>query len=94
MPSFFSLIKFYLLNINIKNSGKSTILQLIEHFYEPSKGRIILDGVDIKDLCLESLRRSIGYVSQEPNLFAATIRHNLRYAKPDASEEEMISALK
>ncbi|KAL4473708.1 hypothetical protein ABPG74_022572 [Tetrahymena malaccensis] len=74
--------------------GKSTIIQLIERFYDPIEGNIYIDGVNIKDIQLNSLRLAIGYVSQEPILFATTIRENLRYSKPDATEEEMIEALK
>ncbi|EAR92380.2 ABC transporter family protein (macronuclear) [Tetrahymena thermophila SB210] len=74
--------------------GKSTIIQLIERFYDPTEGSIYIDGVNIKDMQLNSLRLAIGYVSQEPILFATTIRENLRYSKPDATEEEMIEALK
>ncbi|KAL4455398.1 hypothetical protein ABPG74_012550 [Tetrahymena malaccensis] len=74
--------------------GKSTILQLIEHFYEPDQGRILLDGKNLKDVNLNSLRNCMGFVTQEPFLLATTIRENLRYAKPDATEEEMIEVLK
>ncbi|KAL4466977.1 hypothetical protein ABPG74_010574 [Tetrahymena malaccensis] len=73
--------------------GKSTIIQLIERFYEPTQGNICIDGVNIKDIQLNSLRLAIGYVSQEPILFATTIRENLKYAKPDATDLEMIEAL-
>ncbi|KAL4504019.1 hypothetical protein ABPG72_022649 [Tetrahymena utriculariae] len=74
--------------------GKSTIIQLIERFYDPTQGSIYIDGVNIKEMQLNSLRLAIGYVSQEPILFATTIRENLRYSKSDATEEEMIEALK
>ncbi|EAS04625.2 ABC transporter family protein (macronuclear) [Tetrahymena thermophila SB210] len=75
-------------------SGKSTIVQLIERFYDPQFGNIYLDGVNLKDFKLTSLRQSIGYVGQEPVLFATTIRENLLYGKRDATEEQMIEALK
>ncbi|KAL4503074.1 hypothetical protein ABPG72_014303 [Tetrahymena utriculariae] len=75
-------------------SGKSTIVQLIERFYDPQQGNIYLDGVNLKDFKLSSLRQSIGYVGQEPVLFATTIRENLLYGKRDATEEQMIQALK
>lgn len=57
--------------------GKSTILQLLMRFYNPDKGKITLDGVDITELDLHWLRRQIGYVGQEPLLFSTTIRENL-----------------
>ncbi|KAL4455399.1 hypothetical protein ABPG74_012551 [Tetrahymena malaccensis] len=75
-------------------SGKSTIVQLIERFYDPQGGNIYLDGINLKDFKLTSLRQSIGYVGQEPVLFATTIRENLLYGKRDATEEQMIEALK
>jgi ATP-binding cassette subfamily B (MDR/TAP) protein 1 len=58
--------------------GKSTILQLIMRFYDPDEGAILLDGVDLRELDLVWLRNQIGYVGQEPVLFATTIRENLR----------------
>ncbi|KAL4510151.1 hypothetical protein ABPG72_010344 [Tetrahymena utriculariae] len=69
------------------------MIQLIERFYDPNEGIIYFDGVKIKDIQLNSLRQEISYVSQEPILFATTIRENLRYSKPDATEQEMIDAL-
>jgi ATP-binding cassette subfamily B (MDR/TAP) protein 1 len=74
--------------------GKSTTVQLLERNYDPSSGRILIDGVDIKDYNLNSLRNHIGYVGQEPVLFAMSIRDNLLLAKPTATEAEMIEALK
>ena len=59
--------------------GKSTILQLIMRFYDPLEGRILLDGVDLRDLDLSWLRSKIGYVGQEPVLFATSIRENLLF---------------
>lgn len=75
-------------------SGKSTIIQMIERFYAPVNGEILLDGVPIEDYQLKELRRCIGYVSQEPVLFNTSIRENLLFANPDADEKEMIEALK
>ena len=75
-------------------SGKSTILQLIMRFYDPDEGRITLDGYDLRDLDLKWLRSNIGYVGQEPVLFATSIRENLLFAKDNATEEEMKIALK
>jgi len=73
-------------------SGKSTSIQLIERFYDPSSGHITLDGNDLKDLNVEWLRSHIGLVSQEPKLFATTIRKNIAAAKPDATVEEIEEA--
>jgi len=75
-------------------SGKSTIIQLLERFYDPDQGQIMIDGNDLKTLNLNQVRHQIGYVGQEPVLFNTTIRDNLRFAKPEATEAEMIEALK
>jgi ATP-binding cassette subfamily B protein len=72
--------------------GKTTICNLIPRFYEASAGRITLDGVDIRDYTLKSLRQNIGLVSQDVFLFAGTIRENILYGSEDASEDEMIQA--
>lgn len=74
--------------------GKSTILNLILRFYDPSKGSILIDGHDIKKVTLRSLRASIGIVTQESLLFDDTIRANIAYGKPDASEKDIIAAAK
>jgi ATP-binding cassette subfamily B (MDR/TAP) protein 1 len=74
--------------------GKSTTVGLIERFYDPISGRITLDGVDIKDLNVNYLRSQIGYVGQEPALFATSIENNIRYGKPDATREEIEAAAK
>ena len=75
-------------------SGKSTLCHLIPRFYEISSGSITLDGIDIRDIKLESLRRSIGIVSQNVFLFDGSIRDNIAYGTPDASEEQIIEAAK
>ena len=75
-------------------SGKSTVISLIERFYDPLAGRVTLDGVDVRKLQLSWLRGQIGLVSQEPVLFAASIRDNILYGKPDASEAEVVAAAK
>ncbi|TAM91590.1 ABC transporter ATP-binding protein [bacterium] len=73
-------------------AGKTTIMQLVPRFYDPQTGRVTIDGYDLRDLTLDSLRRNIGIVTQETYLFHATIAENLRYGKPDASEAELIAA--
>lgn len=73
-------------------SGKSTIIRMIERFYDPSKGSIEVDGIDIKHYNLRALRLHIALVSQEPTLFAGTIQENIAYGKKNASEAEIIEA--
>jgi len=73
-------------------SGKSTIINLIPRFYDVTEGRISIDGVDIRDVTLESLRRQIGIVLEETTLFGGTIRENIAYGRPDATEEQVTAA--
>ena len=73
-------------------SGKSTIVNLIPRLWDPTTGSVTFDGTDVRDYTLHSLRDEIGVVTQETYLFNGTIRENLRYAKPDATEEDMIRA--
>ncbi len=73
-------------------SGKSTIINLLPRFYDPSEGRITIDGYDLCDVTLDSLRRQIGIVLQETTLFSGTIRENIAFGKPDASQEEIEAA--
>ena len=75
-------------------SGKSTTVNLICRFYEPSEGRILIDGVDYKDRSMGWLRSNIGYVQQTPFIFSGTIRKNIAYGKVDATDEEIIKAAK
>ncbi|MBV8427400.1 MAG: glucan ABC transporter ATP-binding protein/ permease, partial [Hyphomicrobiales bacterium] len=75
-------------------SGKSTTLALLHRSFDPLSGRILLDGRDIREITLTSLRRNIGVVFQEPMLFARSIRENLLAGKPDASEEELEKAIR
>jgi len=75
-------------------SGKSTVVQLVERFYNPTNGEILLDGIQIDKIDLRSMRRNIGYVGQEPVLFNASIKENMLFSKPDATETEIIDALK
>ena len=74
-------------------SGKSTIITLVERFYNPKNGEILVDGKPIEKLDLRHFRRSIGYVGQEPVLFNATIKQNMLFAKPDATDDDIIEAL-
>jgi ATP-binding cassette subfamily B (MDR/TAP) protein 1 len=74
--------------------GKTTSMQLIERFYDTLSGSIKLDGVDIKDLNIKWMRENIGYVGQEPALFATSIKENMLFAKEDATEEQIWAALK
>jgi ABC-type multidrug transport system fused ATPase/permease subunit len=74
--------------------GKSTFLNLILRFYDPQEGRIAVDGTDLRDLGLDSLRREISFVPQECLLFCGTVRENIEYGKPGATEEEIRSAAK
>ncbi|MCM4082591.1 ABC transporter ATP-binding protein [Paractinoplanes hotanensis] len=73
-------------------SGKSTIASLIARLYDPTAGRITIDGVDLRDLSFETLTSIVGVVSQETYLLHTTVRENLRYAKPDATDDEIESA--
>ncbi len=74
--------------------GKTTLTQLISRFYEPDAGRILIDGQDIQDITLESLRRNISPVLQDTFLFNGTIAENIGYAVPQATEEEIVEAAK
>jgi len=73
-------------------SGKSTIINLIPRFYDVTKGQVTLDGYDVRNLTLESLRRQIGIVLQETTLFAASIRENIAFGRPEATEAEIVAA--
>jgi ATP-binding cassette subfamily B protein len=75
-------------------SGKSSIINLIPRFYDPTSGRITIDGHDLRDVTIDSLRKQIGIVLQETNLFTGTIRDNIAFGRPEASEEEVIAAAK
>jgi len=72
-------------------SGKSTIINLLPRFYDVSGGRVLVDGVDVRDVTLESLRAQIGIVLQETTLFSGTIRDNIAYGRPDASLEDVVA---
>jgi ATP-binding cassette subfamily B protein len=75
-------------------SGKSSIINLIPRFYDATKGRVAVDGIDVRDVTIESLRSQIGIVLQETTLFSGTVRENIAYGRPDAALEEVIEAAK
>ncbi len=78
--------------VGATGSGKSTLMKLLLRFYDPSAGEVRIDGQPIAEVSLESLRRAIGLVSQDVYLFEGSIRDNIAYGKPDASEEAVIEA--
>lgn len=99
--------KIVLKNINVKaepgqkiafvgstGAGKTTITNLINRFYEIEKGQILIDGINIKNIKKDSLRRNIAMVLQDTHLFSGTVRENIRYGRPDATDEEVIAAAK
>lgn len=75
-------------------SGKTTLVNLVMRFYDPDEGTVTLDGVDLRSISLRSLRRTIAAVDQDPLLFKGSIMDNLRYGRPDATEEEVRAAAK
>jgi len=70
-------------------SGKTTLAALIPRFYDVDLGRVTVDGVDVRDVTLTSLRREIGVIAQDPFLFSATVRENIAFGRPDASAEDV-----
>ena len=80
--------------VGASGGGKTTICSLIPRFYETSGGSILLDGIDIKKIRVKNLRNQIGIVQQDVFLFAGTVRENIAYGKPDATEEEIMQAAK
>jgi ATP-binding cassette subfamily B protein len=74
-------------------SGKSTLLGLVPRLYAPSEGRVLVDGDDVADLTLDSLRSAVGIVHQEPVLFSASLRDNVAFGRPQANDEEVLDAL-
>jgi ATP-binding cassette subfamily B protein len=75
-------------------AGKSTLAKLVTRFYDPTSGRVLIDGYDLRDVTIGSLRRQLGVVPQEPFLFDGTIRDNVAFACPDASDEEVWEAIR
>jgi ABC-type transport system involved in Fe-S cluster assembly fused permease/ATPase subunit len=78
----------------VSGGGKSTTVKMLERFYDPTSGSVKLDGVDIKDINLKHLRSLIGYVGQEPTLFATSIANNIKYGNPSATQEQIEEAAK
>jgi ATP-binding cassette, subfamily B (MDR/TAP), member 1 len=78
--------------VGASGSGKSTVIQLLQRFYDPAAGTVTVDGHDVRDLQLEWLRSQIGLVSQEPTLFATSIRENIAMGRPSASDKEIEAA--
>jgi ABC-type multidrug transport system fused ATPase/permease subunit len=70
-------------------SGKTTLTQLVPRYYDATAGRVLVDGADVRDVPLDELRREIGVVSQDPFLFSTTVRENIAYGRPDATDEEV-----
>ena len=84
----------YVALVGSSGVGKSTLCSLIPRFYEATSGQITIDGTDIRQMTMKSLRRNIGIVQQDVYLFAGTVMDNIRYGKPDATEEEVVEAAK
>jgi ATP-binding cassette, subfamily B (MDR/TAP), member 1 len=78
--------------VGASGSGKSTVIQLLQRFYDPAAGTVTVDGHDVRELQLEWLRSQIGLVSQEPTLFATSIRENIAMGRPSASDKEIEAA--
>ena len=78
--------------LGVTGSGKSTVINLIPRFYDVSSGRVTIDGYDVRNVMLDSLRSQIGIVLQETVLFSGTIRDNIAYGRPQASHEEVVAA--
>jgi ATP-binding cassette, subfamily B, bacterial len=74
-------------------AGKSTIAKLVTRFYDPTKGRVTIDGHDLRSVTIDSLRRQLGVVPQEPFLFAGTMRDNIAFARPEASDADVMEAV-
>ena len=73
-------------------SGKTTLASLVPRFYDVTRGRLTIDGVDVRDVTLTSLRRAIGIVAQDPFLFSATVRDNITFGAPEATDEDVVRA--
>ncbi len=80
--------------VGASGNGKSTLLKLVGRFYDPTEGRITLDGVPLRELSFETLRGALGYVFQDTYIFGSTVKENIRFGRPDASNEEVEAAAK
>ena len=80
--------------VGLSGAGKSTVVNLLDKFYAPQTGRILLDGVDLREYDTKYLRENIGLVLQKNHIFDGTIEENIRYGKPDATHEEVVEAAK
>ncbi|HSE91360.1 MAG TPA: ABC transporter ATP-binding protein [Candidatus Binatia bacterium] len=78
--------------VGATGGGKSTVVGLIPRFYDPGAGRVLIDGVDLRDYKLQGLRSKIGFVLQDTVLFRGTVRDNIAYGRPDANEDEIVAA--
>src|SRR5690606_23695531 len=80
--------------VGTSGNGKSTLIKLIGRFYDPQNGHITLDGVSLPELDLRQLRESLGFVFQETYLFGTTVKENIRFGNPEASDDDVIEAAK
>jgi subfamily B ATP-binding cassette protein MsbA len=80
--------------VGTTGSGKSTIVSLIPRFYDPTAGRILIDGIDVRDYTLAGIRRQIGFVLQDTVLFRGTVRENIAYGRHQATEAQIVAAAK
>jgi ATP-binding cassette subfamily B protein len=80
--------------VGATGAGKSTIAKLVTRFYDPTRGRVLIDGHDLRDVTIESLRHQLGVVPQEPYLFSGSVRDNIVFARPDASDDEVEEAVR
>ena len=78
--------------IGTTGAGKSTLTELVPRYYEVTGGRVLIDGTDVREIPLNELRRAIGVVSQEPFLFSTTVRENIAYGRPDATDDDVRAA--
>jgi len=78
--------------VGASGNGKSTLLKLVGRFYDPTDGQITLDGVPLRELSFETLRGALGYVFQDTYIFGSTVKENIRFGKPDATDEEIVAA--
>ena len=78
--------------VGATGSGKTSIISLLAHFYEPQQGRITMDGIDLQAATIESLHRQIGIVTQDNFLFTGTVMENIRFGRSDATDDEVIEA--